>query len=813
MSPEQVAAQAGSAITISVEAAFAGHLKYGEWLPVWVELENRGPDLQAEIQIRVTGSGGTMNFTVPVPLPAGARKRVPVYVLPNNYTRELDVQLVSSSGLLASQKVLVNPHPNLVYLIGLVAPDRKALALIDAARLTSVNREKILVDVSLSELPERYEALRSFDCLVINGVDTTALSPRQATALEAWVNQGGRLVIGGGAQTALVTAGFPSSLLPFVPAMPEAASQLETLTGLETYVEKFSDGQTPILIPGPFLVSTGSYQGGNFLASQTAGGASIPLVTEWSLGSGFVDFIALDLNASPFDAWNGAIDFWVALLSPTAVYPPWLAPDISARQQIASGMPYTLTNLPMLDLPSARGLAVLLGVYILVVGPLNYFVLRRRKSLHLAWVTIPIITILFSIGAFALGYTLHGTDLFINKIAVIQIMPGGKASQTSYFGLFSPSRGAYEVEVLGDGLISPLAPFYDPWNSFGSPQGMGSNQEVRMQQSEPVFIRGLQVDQWSMQSFMIEGASQEFGQIITDLRLEGNSLVGTIVNQTDFFLKDVVLLFGKKFTRLGDLPVGGQAEFGMSLTQEEQTLWGPPLSYRIFEDQFNAPGISGVQREFEVKRTILENVFERVPYSQFKNSNDSGSFIGSAISLNQGVVIFGWTDQAPPEVRVAGVSPAQQSTALVYTYASYNFPSSGPVTIPAGMIPGMLTQMPREGGTCGDPSSTAVYLYRGEAVFEFLLPVEVLEFTIKHLILTLDTDSGMNFDPLVSFYNWKTSNWVKLRGIQQGENLIPEAASFVNSDGLVRIQYALSDEQFASSGGCFFLSLGLEATH
>ena len=31
----------------------------------------------------------------------------------------------------------------------------------------------------------------------------------------------------------------------------------------------------------------------------------IPLLLEWTHGSGYVDFLALDLSASPFDAWNG----------------------------------------------------------------------------------------------------------------------------------------------------------------------------------------------------------------------------------------------------------------------------------------------------------------------------------------------------------------------------------------------------------------------------------------------------------------------------------------------------------------------------
>ena len=54
----------------------------------------------------------------------------------------------------------------------------------------------MLVSAGLSELPERMEALRSLDALVLSDVDTSSLTLGQRAALEGWVSQGGRLVPG-----------------------------------------------------------------------------------------------------------------------------------------------------------------------------------------------------------------------------------------------------------------------------------------------------------------------------------------------------------------------------------------------------------------------------------------------------------------------------------------------------------------------------------------------------------------------------------------------------------------------------------------
>jgi hypothetical protein len=89
-----------------------------------------------------------------------------------------------------------------------------------------------------------------------------------------------------------------------------------------------------------------------------------------------VYIIVFDKTTSPFDAWEGTTSFWGILLAPEASYPDYLPPDMSPRQVKANQMSYALNNLPALDLPSMRGLGILLVIYIILVGPVNYLLLR-----------------------------------------------------------------------------------------------------------------------------------------------------------------------------------------------------------------------------------------------------------------------------------------------------------------------------------------------------------------------------------------------------------------------------------------------------
>lgn len=773
-------------LTMEAEAAFDGYFKYGEWLPVWVRLENSGPDLQAEVRVRVTGGGGAMTFAAPALLPNGSRKRIAVYVLPNNFSHELEVQLVEGDDLLVSQKVAVKPQANNSYFLGLVAPERGALSLILGASLPGRERPKEFVDLSLADLAERMEGLRSFDCLILNDVDTSLLAPGQGMALEAWVRQGGRLVIGGGAGAMRTVAGLPDSLLPLV---PRGLVEVDALPGLANL-----SGAEAVRVPGPFVVATGEPSKGQTLAAQD----DLLLVREWAVGSGYVDFVALDLAVSPFDAWTGTTAFWERLLSPGAAYPEWLPPDMSPRQMRSGQIARALSNLPSLDLPSIRGLGVLLALYVVLVGPANYFVLRWRKRLHWAWITIPLITVAFSAGAFGLGYALRGTDLILNKIAVIELSPDGAARVSSYLGLFSPARQSYEIEVEGGDLLAPLNVNYNPWG----PGGAGASGEMVFLQGDPGRVRGLTVNQWSMQTFMAEGAWADFGQIVGDLRVEGETLVGTVRNETIHTLMDTWLILGNRFVRLGDVPPGEKVPVVMSLSDLVSERFGS-IGWRLFEEQFNQPGPGGPPREVQLKQTIVDSVFEQGgrrfgPISSVRPGGGYGS--------SQGLVLLGWLDEAPPEVQVAGREPAQQTTALLYMPLSYHLAGEGSISLPPGLIPGALVEMPAEGGPC-NPDATSVYIGRGQATFEFQVPEEIREMQIEKLKLALGTDGGGRQPVDTAIYDWDAEAWVELDDPVMGVNVFPNAAGLVSDDGRVRVR--LSPEG-GRGGGCIYVELGLE---
>src|SRR4029078_3512544 len=75
-------------------------------------------------------------------------------------------------------------------------------------------------------------------------------------------------------------------------------------------------------------------------------------------------------------------------------------------------------QLPNLALPPVGGLIAILVVYILLIGPINYLILKRIDRREWAWVTMPVLIVAFAVGAYGFGSLLRGTNAPVNDAAI-----------------------------------------------------------------------------------------------------------------------------------------------------------------------------------------------------------------------------------------------------------------------------------------------------------------------------------------------------------------------------------------------------------
>ncbi len=765
-----------SGIKMQVEPHFSGHFKFGEWLPLRVTLENDGPPLRAELRADTTEAGGQTAYIAPVELPTGARKRITLYVMPPSFAQAVRVRLMDQDRELAAQSVKVSVERNINYLVGIIAPQTEAFAVLAGLVLDAPQQDARFgmgwaqnsrsvgtLALSLADIPDRPEGLRALDALIISGVDTSGLAPEQARALQGWVEQGGRLILGGGVGAARTLAGISPTLSGDLLA-PGVTADVQSLGGLGQFA-----GQD-VRVPGPFAVTWPTPVQGMLVEQD-----GHALLLDRRMGEGYVTYSALDLAASPFDAWAGASSFWLKLLEPGSSYPIGAPEDASPRLVRANTLSYTLQNLPALALPSIRSLGGLLVIYVMLVGPLNYLVLRRLRKLEWGWVSILVLTLLFSVGAFAFGFSLRGGDVIVNRISILTFSPRGGVPVQTFVGIFSPERRAYTVSLPGSSLIFPMSLEGNPWSS-----GMPSAGAMTIVQGDPAQVRSVQVDQWAMQSFQAESALPEEWAIESELTFDGEHMRGTITNRTNEVVVDAVIVHGNRFARIGDLSPGQS----LSIDHLLQNPSGTPFPYFIYEQMWQNSGPNGPPRELQMRQQMLEGY-----YSSMK---------GGATAPN--ATLIGWMRTSPLEVQVTGVKWSAQQSSMVIAALDLSY-LPGPVHLLPGSFSARMIESNGDVGVCG-ALANQVYLNRGTVTLEFQLPTEMGKLSVTGLSLTLSGGSNV---PTVEAYD-TSGEWIKVESPVWGNNELADPSRFILPGGVVRVRATANDMM----GNCVLFDLDVE---
>ncbi len=581
--------------TMKARALLQGHVRAGAWFAIAVDLENAGPTVTGELQI-TGGANSQTVFSTPVELATGSRKEYLLYALPPTFGGNLTVQLVDGERLLGKAQVAIALHDQSQLVVGVVSDDpAKVVGQLDL--LPGQNGlQPVIVPLQPGDLPERPQAWAPLDRLVWQDVDAASLTPGQIAALQTWVAGGGRLVIVGGTSGADVLTGFPDDLLPYRPTGVldvDPAVLRPVLGGLP------EDAAT-------LTAYAGTLARGRALA--TSGDRVI--AADESYGAGSVTLLGFDPTTSWIaqgDSWDAPM--WRRLLPPRSGGVVSLADD--------QGIVSTLANLPSLALPPIGGLLVLLLGYIVLVGPVNYLVLRWIDRREWAWVTVPALIAVFTVGSFGIGAFLRGSDVIVNEVSIVRGAPGtDQAVAQSYLGIFSPSRATFQVRVPGDALLA--APMNG--DTFFS-----SDSSLDVVQGDPSRIRNLEVGYGSLRTVRADASAR--GPVVSaSLRLENGSIKGTITNEGSLPLLAPALVLGSSAARLQDIPPGGSADVQLALSSSLVNQMN--LSDRVI-GSFQFDG--GPMDEAAQRAMVRRNVIDQLTYDP--NTGYNGSLPGDGVTL------------------------------------------------------------------------------------------------------------------------------------------------------------------------------------
>lgn len=615
------------------------HARIGSWVAISVHLKNDGPAVRGELRL-AGGTQGQTRFGTVVDLPTQSDQVYVLYAQPPTFGTELSVLLVDGEKTIVSTKAKFTIHDAARLVVAVIAehPER----IVGSVNLLPNANQlaPLIVSIAPEDLPERVEAWGAVDRIIWQDVDSERLSNPQLDALRGWVASGGRLVIAGGTVGPKALSAFPDTLLPYRPVVTAdvpAASLSGILGALPT---------TATTLPA----LSGALIGGRALA--TVGGQVV--AGERPYGSGLVTLLGFDPSVDWIAKTDTAQNLWRRLL------PPRTTGGLSFTDD--SNLVNAVTQLPALALPPIAGLLGLLGAYILLIGPVNYLVLRRLDRREWAWITMPILIAVFAAGAYVFGAALRGSDVIVNQVAIVRGAPGAtEGTAQVYVGLFSPSRSVYQMSVPGGALLSSPTS-----EAFGGNAAAGV---LDVLQGNPARIRNLSVGFGSLRTIRAETAVA-VPLIEADLRLEGGRLKGTIKNASIQPLETPAVVLGQTVAVFDDLAPGAEATVDVAIRtgQFGQNLADMVVGQAFFNDPGSAPATS--------RAYVRHSMIDQLTYD--------ASFGTSNLLPFDGPVVLAWGSEGLLPVDVANQQPTSLGNVLYYLPARLTV--RGPTTFRSDLI-------------------------------------------------------------------------------------------------------------------------------
>ena len=761
-----VAASAGAQaaanpVSITVSIGYKGTVKAQQWMPVTVDVTNKGQDVNGTVEV-TTGNNtngapiGSVIYQAHVSVPSGATRHLKTYLVEDQAPATVSARIVQNGQVLASSDAQTGT--SVTQLIGVLSDQSTALDNFAAVHPGGVVAS--VAHLSLEDVSDSPILLRAFDLLAIDDFATDSLTSAQRAALTDYVQNGGSLLLGTGASWRKTLGGVSSALLPMSitgTTTLNSVSAIDNLSGLEIATGAVNSGSSAWLAEGPR-----------------------PLLAERFVGGGLVNLSTFDWNQAPV-AGSTASDALLRQVLVRTLFSAGAAQGMfftkgggfgiggtGSTAERSNAVLQALASLPSLDLPSLLVIGLLVLAYVLFVGPINYLVLRALNHRALAWVTVPLIAIVASAGAFGAGLFTKGQSVQTNQVSVIHLQPGwDHAYVESYTGVVTPTRGDYQV------TLSESKPLVGPIFNNGGYVG-----------ASPDLIR-VAVDNGTimlpnMTAFVLRGFATEgvvdTPKLVATAQFANGKLTGTIRNDTTMTITDAVVLAGDGYQLLKALAPGATATFQVTPKAVNLT-GGPPAIATIYGNsylgpQFGAP--TAPDREGQEKSSILALV-------------STASFNGFSPTITPMVVA--WTKSPYEQISVGGSKP--HASALTAFAMPIGVGEIGAGTVQAGMIVSRYVDMegdsqPGVPGAVTTTNGTVTYDFQPSIVPGLHLTKAALDSTTQNQFGgPPGTTQGT---PQVSAWDWSKSTWVTVSYNAQGTTSLPDFAVNPTSSE-VRLQF------------------------
>ncbi|UJR79738.1 hypothetical protein [Sandaracinus amylolyticus] len=496
---------------------------------------------------------------VPLDLPPAEQRRVLITLFVNGSGTQIEARYEAGDALLGSASMSSAYAPSGRSLVVLADPSRLRATLLDlqasvpdenpgyygaatgSERAVQVPIGTITIDGTTGDpiVPDDVLGYSTVAVLAAQASMLTRLSDRELDAIRRWVHAGGHLVI-----------------------FPRSEGDLATPLVRETFgAVRYSE--TRRLVPGDFAP-------GALPALECARGATERFGCADRVGAGAVYVTAYDASAPPH-VDRPEVRELLRSIAQRALRDPattrfTLGRGIDSLEQTWwDGRPSLARLRAALDpnegyRPALGLVGIVLFLYVIVVGPLNFrFVLQRNRP-TLALVSTPILAIGCATVMLVVGYLGKGVTMRYRRVEIVEAVEGDTLAPTrAYAGYFLTAPSTVEIATREGGRTMRLA------------SGGGDDGLVYDHAGERPRLTSLRGGLWET-IFLRDDRVIDLGAPIR-FAYEGDRLV-SITNESQRPLRSAFIVDESRVYAIGDVEAGATRPIPASAATVLSSGWG-----------------------------------------------------------------------------------------------------------------------------------------------------------------------------------------------------------------------------------------------
>ncbi|MDR1766702.1 MAG: hypothetical protein LBR77_11670 [Lachnospiraceae bacterium] len=445
--PASITMQTAAGIGFDISYGFDNNAKGGRAIPVAVRTYNTsGEDFSGKLQFWLEdGDGAVVRYDYPVGLPGGGGGEISVELPLFADTEDFYVSLSNHDG---RQILIKEVTPNISrdfreLFVGVLSDTPARLDYLDEVGVNYGSLRARVFSLDADALPEDAAGLGLLDVIVISDYDAGALSPPKLRTLANWVDQGGTLLLGGGARAKESFSPFADDLSGFsygkpVEVLVNLGAQYAILSPDDAQVELTC---VDILLPeGNVLMADDQM---TLLASAPAGGGAIAVAA--------FDICSLDVFAANNPSF--ADNLLSALLGAEKLS-ELSAGDVYSDTTGYWGIRELLNSADLGRIPDMwpYGLAIISYLFTILLG---FWWLRQRGLGRYGALCVVVVSFAFTAVVYALGAGTRFGGAFYRYATILEI-DGDTLSQSTYVDARNPDGDTVEIRLAPGFAAKPI---------------------------------------------------------------------------------------------------------------------------------------------------------------------------------------------------------------------------------------------------------------------------------------------------------------------------------------------------------------------